>query len=241
MPVKMLPIGPKLWDLSWFVARPHPTSSTRGDYFNKVAVAWQLFNVQTRWKIKMQRGDTHSAAADRRKKNVCPEICTLLRMTWLRMLGPAVPQWMQASAQTFNYMPHTSLNMSIMFDEWFSEMLLQNKSPLTHSLATKAEHLLGFHNAAEFFAHIINTEIVNRGWFMAPCSHHRPDKSRIREDDSSCSLTSSWAILGLTEPSGHVTLTPHKTPRTSSCVLWETATGWRHNELLRPRQAGWLV
>lgn len=51
-----------------------------------------------------------------------------LRLTWLHMLGPVIPQCMQASARPFNYAPHTSFSISIMLMSGFWDATLEQKS-----------------------------------------------------------------------------------------------------------------
>lgn len=50
-----------------------------------------------------------------------------LRLTGLHMLGPATPQWMQASVQPFNNTPHPSFPLSIMLSG-FCDATLEQKS-----------------------------------------------------------------------------------------------------------------
>lgn len=101
-----------------------------------------------------------------------------------------------------------------------SEILLNNKSPLSQSSATKADCLFVFPNKADFFhrsVHIINTQIMSCGWFMALRSHHRPQGRH-----QACR-----SRLPSVRPSSRPSSTAHS--RTGSCItsaLTPSSTRW---------------
>lgn len=126
--------------------RPLHTSLTGEKRLFKQSSSSLAASWSTVWSADVRHGDNHSTpdGVATWRRNVCLEKHIQLLLTWVQMLGPEISQCLFSPLTTQHIHHSTSLLC------WWevSKMLHWNKSPVTQSLANKADCPFVFHSAS---------------------------------------------------------------------------------------------